>query len=64
MNHGENTSQPVPTGWLDAMDESDAELAAGLTVPLQPLLDALRQAAEQLDAEPAVPPEHAPARRP
>jgi hypothetical protein len=64
MNQGENTSRPVPLGWLEAMDESDAELAAGLTAPLQPLLDALRQAAEQLDAEPSGPPEHAPASHP
>ena len=27
------TTRPVPSGWLEALDRSDAELAAGLTVP-------------------------------
>lgn len=58
MDHDDITSQPIPAGWLDAMDESDAQLAAGQTVPLEPLLDELRQAAAQLEAKLAAQPEH------
>lgn len=57
MDHDDTTSRPLPTGWLDAMDESDAQLAAGQTVPLEPLLDELRQAAAQLEAKLAGEPE-------
>ncbi len=58
MDHDDTTSRPLPAGWLDAMDESDAQLAAGQTVPLEPLLDELRQAAAQLEAKLAGQPEH------
>ena len=59
MNHDDTTSRPIPAGWLEAMDESDAQLAAGQTVPLEPLLDELRQAAAQLEAKLAARPEPA-----
>lgn len=62
MNHDNTTSHPPPAGWLDAMDESDAQLAAGQTVPLEPLLDELRQAAAQLEAKLARLPEQTAAR--
>lgn len=53
---------PVPAGWLEALDESDAQLAAGQTVPLELLLDGLRQAAAQLEAKLAALPERTAAR--
>ena len=62
MDHDDTTSHPLPAGWLDAMDESDAQLAAGQTVPLEPLLDELRLAAAQLEAKLAGQPEHTAAR--
>lgn len=62
MDHDDTTSLSVPAGWIDAMDESDAQLAAGQTVPLEPLLDELRQAAAQLEAKLAGLPEHTAAR--
>ena len=40
------------------MDDSDAELAAGQTVALQPLMDELREAAKRLEAALANQPEH------
>ena len=40
------------------MNESDAQLAAGQTVPLEPLLDELRHTAEQLEAKLAERPKH------
>lgn len=58
MDHDDSTTRPIPAGWLEAMDESDAQLAAGQTVPLEPLLDELRQAAAQLEAKLAARPEH------
>ena len=58
MDHDDTTTRPIPAGWLEAMDESDAQLAAGQTVPLEPLLDELRQAAARLEAKLAARPEH------
>lgn len=49
---------PRPAGWLEAMNESDAQLATGQTVPLEPLLDELRHTAEQLEAKLAEQPNH------
>lgn len=63
MDHDENTPRPIPAGWLEAMDESDAQLAAGQTVPLEPLLDELRRSAEQLEAKLAGRPEYVSASR-
>ena len=62
MDHDDTTPRPAPAGWLDALDESDAQLAAGQTVLLEPLLDELRQAAAQLEAKLAGQPEHTTAR--
>ncbi len=47
----DDAPRPVPPGWLEAMDESDAQLAAGQTVPGEPLLDELRRTAERLEAK-------------
>jgi hypothetical protein len=33
MDHDDTTPRPVPVGWLEAMAESDADLAAGRIVP-------------------------------
>ena len=42
---------PVPAGWRESLERSKAQIAAGGTVPLLPLLDRLRAAAERLEAE-------------
>lgn len=63
MDHDENTPRPIPAEWFEAMDESDAQLAAGQTVPLEPLLDELRRTAEQLEAKLAGQPEQVSASR-
>lgn len=39
----------VPNGWLDSLARSKAEIAAGRSVPLLPILDRLRTAAKALD---------------
>jgi hypothetical protein len=42
---------PAPPGWLEALAESEAELAAGQTVPLAPVLAELRASAARLEAQ-------------
>lgn len=42
---------PVPAGLLEALAESEAELAAGKTVPLEPVLAELRAAVARLEAK-------------
>jgi hypothetical protein len=45
--------------WLESLERSKAQIAAGQTVPLLPVLDQLRAAAERLEAEMGVTPDEA-----
>jgi hypothetical protein len=40
----------VPAGWVESLERSKAQIAAGMTVPLIPILDRLRASAERLEA--------------
>jgi hypothetical protein len=40
----------VPLGWRESLERSKSQIAAGMTVPLIPILDQLRASAEQLEA--------------
>ncbi len=40
----------VPAGWQESLTRSKAEIAAGQSVTLLPILDRLRSAAERLEA--------------
>jgi hypothetical protein len=40
----------VPAGWVEGLERSKAQIAAGMTVPLIPILDRLRASAERLEA--------------
>lgn len=40
----------APAGWLESLAHSKAEIAAGQTVPLLPILDRLRASADKLEA--------------
>ena len=40
----------VPAGWLESLERSKSQIAAGITVPLIPILDRLRASAERLEA--------------
>jgi hypothetical protein len=40
----------VPAGWLESLERSKAQIAAGVTVPLIPILDRLRASVERLEA--------------
>ena len=44
------TARPVPSGWLDAIAESEAELAAGLTVPGDEVMRELYESIARLEA--------------
>lgn len=45
--------RPVPTGWLEALTESRAELASGLTVPGDEVVCAFYESIARLAAQPA-----------
>jgi len=46
----------TPLCWIEALDRSAAEVAAGQTVPIEPVLDELRASAERLEARLAATP--------
>ena len=51
----ENTTPaPAPVGWQESLARSKAQIAAGESVPLLPMLDRLRASAERLEAEQGV----------
>jgi hypothetical protein len=55
---------PAPTGWLEILEESEAELAAGLTVPGEVVRQMLRDSLARLEAkQDAAPPRRASSRR-
>jgi hypothetical protein len=55
---------PAPAGWLETLEESEAELAAGLTVPGKVVRQMLRDSLARLEAkQDAAPPRRAPSRR-
>lgn len=47
------TPAPVPAGWLEALARSEAELAAGLTVPGEAVRQRLHAAIARLEAKEA-----------
>jgi hypothetical protein len=44
----------APVGWLESLMRSEAQIAAGESVPLLPILDRLRASAEQLEVSQGV----------
>ena len=47
---GTAPTRTAPAAWTEALDRSAAEIAAGQTVPLAPVLDELRARADRLEA--------------
>jgi hypothetical protein len=45
------THSPAPAGWLEILEESEAELAAGLTVPGEVVRQMLRDSLARLEAK-------------
>ena len=50
---------PSPAGWRDSLERSKAQIAAGQTIALLPILDRLRASAERLETEMGVSPDEA-----
>jgi hypothetical protein len=54
----------APAGWLESLERSEAELAAGLTVPAETVHRELQESIARLEAKQTVPRRHrAPSRR-
>jgi hypothetical protein len=49
----ENLPDNAPPGWLETLEESEAELAAGLTVPAETVHRELRESIARLEAKAA-----------
>ena len=47
----------APADWLQSLERSKAQIAAGQTVPLLPILDRLRSSAEHLETKMGVSPD-------
>jgi hypothetical protein len=45
----DDSSPLPPPGWLEALAESEAQLAAGQTVPSEPIMQRLRETIARLD---------------
>ena len=50
MDEITRTTRPVPAGWLEALAESEAELASGLTVPGDEVMRELYESIARLEA--------------
>lgn len=57
------TAAPVPAGWLEVLAESEAELAAGLTVPGDVIMRELYESIARLEAKQATQPSRTTRRR-
>lgn len=51
MNEILPTTRPVPAEWLEALARSDAELAAGLTVPAEAVHRRIRESIARMEAK-------------
>ncbi len=58
MSEAPNTPR-APAKWLESLRRSKAQIAAGQSAPLLPVLDQLRATAERLEAEMGVTPDEA-----
>jgi PHD/YefM family antitoxin component YafN of YafNO toxin-antitoxin module len=47
----ENLSSQAPPGWLDALAESESQLAAGQTVASESMMQRLRESIARLEAK-------------
>ena len=63
MSDDTRPEQPIPAGWLEAIEESDADLAAGRTVPLSVVQADLRATIARMEAKLAAELDEAPHER-
>lgn len=52
MDH-DDAPRPIPAGWQESLDRSDADLAAGRTVPGEAVMERLRQTLAEMEADTA-----------
>jgi len=50
MDDGAHTP-PAPATWLEALERSKAQIAAGQTVPLAPVLQRLRASVDRMESK-------------
>jgi hypothetical protein len=53
MDHDDSPPRPAPAGWLEALERSEADLAAGRAVPLELVLARLRESIKRMEARQA-----------
>ena len=53
MDHDDTAPRPAPAGWLETLERSEADLAAGHTVPLEPVLARMRESIKRMEARQA-----------
>ena len=53
MDHDDTAPRPAPAGWLEVLERSEADLAAGRTVPLEPVLARMRESIKRMEARQA-----------
>ncbi len=44
-------ARKAPAGWLESLERSEAQLACGETVPLEPVLDLMRASIDRMEAK-------------
>ncbi len=49
MDQDNDTPRPPPVGWLESLERSEADLAAGRTVPLEPVLERMRDSIKRME---------------
>lgn len=47
----DDTPRPPPAGWLEVLERSEADLAAGRTVPGEVVIERLRRTIAEMEAE-------------
>lgn len=50
MDHDNDIPCSAPAGWLEALERSEADVAAGRTVPLEPVLERMRDSIKRMEA--------------
>lgn len=53
MDHDDTAPRTAPAGWLEILERSEADLAAGRTVPLEPVLARMRESIKRMKARQA-----------
>jgi hypothetical protein len=47
----ETDEKTAPAGWVESLERSEAQIAAGLTLPLEPVLDRMRATIARMEAK-------------